>query len=330
MNFPFKHCGLAKLGVLIAATIAIPASAGEPDGKKPVHSLRGVVVAKADGRPLAGVTVAMAHKERGWIMIGNRGQLTAYGPTERVLLFFSKRNGRAACTATTDELGRFALANFVSMRDQYTLAAAHSEHGVALLKNVRPDAHVDEPIRIEMDLPSFIELRAPKELEAAGITHSVSLHPAVSSLVDGRAFFGRTAAPFTNVMMNYYVPRTKDGAFHIGPVPAGIDLTLNHSAMTRRTGAPAVLRKTRVRVAPGETLRMSVAWDEGLELNGRVTANDGKPLRDVNVLVTTGSGIDEDAFGTLTDKDGRYRLAGLPPGEHKLDLSRHAVRTGPG
>ena len=35
-------------------------------------------------------------------------------------------------------------------------------------------------------------------------------------------------------------------------------------------------------------------------------------------------------LGTLSDRDGKYELRGVPPGSHTLELLRYVARSGPG
>ncbi len=55
-------------------------------------------------------------------------------------------------------------------------------------------------------------------------------------------------------------------------------------------------------------------------IQGRVRAASGVPLPGVNVSVGA------TAFGAATDADGRYRIAGLPAGEHRLIVSAVGFR----
>src|SRR5262245_3806037 len=64
---------------MLALLLAPPLAAAEPRSgeprEKPLNRLKGVVVTKADGRPVAGVTVAMAHATHGSLAIQNGGQI---------------------------------------------------------------------------------------------------------------------------------------------------------------------------------------------------------------------------------------------------------------
>ena len=158
---------------LALAALVAAATADEPVKKK-VHTLEGVVVSKADGKPVGGATVAMAHARKGSIHISDGGSISVYGPEEKFLLFLSKRNGKTACETRTDEQGRFTLKNFTSLSAKYSIVAGSEQAGLAILENVRPKDYADTPLRIEIDEPAYLAF--PKFPLPADETLSASVY----------------------------------------------------------------------------------------------------------------------------------------------------------
>lgn len=112
----------------------------------PVNVFAGTVV-DAEGNAVVGATVAVADVESG--RISWEGTVSAFAPEEKVLLFFTKRNGKRAGTTTTDEQGQFAFRGLKYGR--YNLAVVEPTLGVTLLADL-PFSHSGEPIRITRDL----------------------------------------------------------------------------------------------------------------------------------------------------------------------------------
>lgn len=112
----------------------------------PVNVFAGTVV-DAEGNAVVGATVAVADVESG--RISWEDSVSAFAPEEKVLLFFTKRNGKRAGTTTTDEQGQFAFRGLKYGR--YNLAVVEPTLGVTLLADL-PFSRSGEPIRITRDL----------------------------------------------------------------------------------------------------------------------------------------------------------------------------------
>jgi hypothetical protein len=151
-------CAAAPAALLISLAGSF-AVAEEP--LPPLHKLTGVVVSKQDGRPLAGVEVAMAHAERGTLVFIGGGRLRAFGQDETVLWFFPKRNGRVKIESKTDAEGHFVLEGFTSPEAKYNVGAIHPQYGAALLTDVVPQDHAQQGLRIELDEPTFVRTEIP-------------------------------------------------------------------------------------------------------------------------------------------------------------------------
>lgn len=144
--------GLVLTG--LATAVALGQSdaddAGTKTAPKPpastVNVLAGTVV-DAEGNAVVGATVAVADVESG--RISWEDTVSAFAPEEKVLLFFTKRNGKCAGTTTTDEQGQFAFRGLKYGR--YNLAVVEPTLGVTLLADL-PFSRKGEPIRITRDL----------------------------------------------------------------------------------------------------------------------------------------------------------------------------------
>lgn len=123
-----------------AGALAAPSASSTP-----VNVFTAEVLDSA-GEPVVGVSVAVAAVDSGSISWNKT--LSARAPEEKVLLFFSKRNGKRSGTATTDANGRFAIRNL--MHGRYNLAVIEPAVGATLLADLSflPDA---KPARITLD-----------------------------------------------------------------------------------------------------------------------------------------------------------------------------------
>jgi len=309
-------------------TACLLAMAGAVVSSADVHTLSGVVVSKADGRPLAGVTVTMAHAEEGYIHIGLNAEIWSYGPQEKVLFFFPKRNGRTVCEAQTDEAGRFTLKNFTSLTDSYTIVAGSAEAGLAMLTGVRPRDYADKPLRIEIDRPAYVTVRDVPRIADSELDAHVGLRLAGGGRGGAAAAGGSRRTG--NVALSIHIasevlPEVK----RLGPLIPGQTYRLSHAVWGRRLATSATLFETVVKAEAGKTLSISLEREGGVTLSGRIATKDGRPLRDVNVMVRS-DGDSPLVLGALTDAKGEYTIRNVPTGKYKLELLRYVVRVGPG
>ena len=158
MILPRLRTATWYLSLLLLATATLAPARAQDEPKHPVNTLNGVVVRQSDGKPLAGVKVAMAHHKQAFMYIYD--EPSASGPTKRVLFIFPRTNGRTACEVYTDDQGRFTLRSFVSLEDKYNIAVGSTEVGFALLTDVVPAEHQDEPLRIEVPEPAYLAVPA--------------------------------------------------------------------------------------------------------------------------------------------------------------------------
>lgn len=336
---------LAFLAISTAAALGVP----PPE----THTLKGVVY-KSDGTPAAGVKVTMAQREIGYIFIGDDCEIWAYGPDEKRLFFLPKRNGKTVCEAATDAQGCFTLERFVSTTARYSIVAGSKDAGLAVVENVKPSDYADKPLRIDIDAPAYLRLpRMPKspdsELESF---FGVSFAPRDESAADGeKAAAAKQKEPHENVVVRLYVMTSPDegsekpseshadaqssaaesgnGTDPVGPLVGGRRyLVTQYVSGPRLQSFMPTVFETAVTLESGKTIPIHLPNEGGAELSGRIATKEGSPLGDVNVLLRAGNpGV---TLGALTDKDGVYTIRHAPPGDHKLELLRHAIRVGPG
>jgi hypothetical protein len=327
----WSACGLP----LTLAALVTTASAHDP-GDPQLNTLEGVVVTKKEGKPVAGATVAMAHSEKGFIFVGDAGQLSVYGPEEKVLFFLSKRNGKTACEATTDEQGRFTLKSFASLSAKYSIVVGSQKAGLAILEHICPNDYANQALRIEVDEPAYFKIpKLPTPTDSELMSYvDIALEPeppAVKS--DAEADKGENADAATrrtNIYLGLIVSTsgTEDES-RVGPLAGGRKYRVGQRAWSKRFGSAATLFETVVAAEAGKTLPVKIEREGGTTLTGRVTTKEGSALRDVNVMVRAGAGS-ELVLGALTDEKGNYTIAHAPAGAHQLELLRYAVRVGPG
>ena len=319
---PRPHSPIRAAALTLAAlALAVPLSADDPPQKKPINKLHGVVVSKQDGKPLSAVHVAMAHAEKGYVVLEREGQLRTFGPDQKVLWFLTKRNSKTACEDTTDSEGRFTFESFTSPAEEYNFVAAHPKHGVALLTGLVPKKYQDKPLRIEMDEPSFITTDW-KPSTSFGQTWeyvNVSLAPQSDDSAD---------AP--RVYLNVFTPTIlEEKKSKLGPLPGNVKYRVTRYGYSQELAYAATLFAREVYLESGQTTKLALRSEKGTTVSGCVTGTDGQPLANVNVLAKTrdAAGL---VIGAVTDKKGNYTLTGVPVGTHDLELLRHAKRTTPG
>ena len=319
---------LSLLALTWAAPVAIAdeAPAGAADGPPPVHRLSGVVLTP-DGQPAAGahVVLALHGKSVLYVRVGSveEGEeaatdVAAWGDERRVLGFFRARNGATAVETTTDAEGRFKLERFESMKGTYSLGAAHPTHGLIIMRDVVPAKHEAEPLTVNLRQPARIAVR--QDATGARDGDALFVNVGVTPMFDNE---------HANVYLYCSLPRSADdGVVVSGPLPAGEDYEVTADLPRRDLAYSPVAARRVVKGVPGATLDVSLKPDGATALAGTVSGLDGRPMPDVNVLVKIAdTGL---TVGALTDAEGRYALAGLPAGRHKVELERHLMRTAPG
>ncbi len=353
-----KRClGALALGAVGAAalTLSVPAARGQSEAgvqapsapaPPPRNRLKGVVVWKKDGRPLAGARVAMADARDGYIYFAPNG-LQVYGPEQKVLYILRRHNSKTACEATTDAQGRFTFESFAHPSQPYNVGLLKTEgdaqptpttepesfarplkaEAMAVLTDIRPGDYADKELKIEVEAPAFIQTERPpaEQPGRAWRSANVSLEPprpadAKEEPESPRVYFF-TGYPFDT-------ERAGDKET-LGPLPPGHKYRLSVYGYSEDAPFAATYFERVVPLEGGQTADISQKLEGGAKLAGHVTGIDGQPLVGVNVMVKVGpdAGL---VVGALTDKRGSYEIANVPAGTHKLELLRHAKRTAPG
>lgn len=300
-------CSIAALPLFAEPTETkrdpLPQESTSRPAKNP---MRGIVVRKGTGKPLADVLVTIARVHDGEIGVG----ATSYFSTDE--LFGEKKRAMA----TTGKDGNFLLNGISTPDELYTLVATNRTAGASLIRKLRPSDYHEKPLRVEIDDPSFVRVwKSPNVNGRSEISAHVELK---DSRVVPRQEGARDSAKLT--LMD---PCVWDV---VGPLLPGLEYDVSKSISTPTNAYYwATIYKHRFTAEAGQTLDLS-DWPElGTTLDGRLHATDGTPLSNVNVMVKI-DGSEFEIMGTLSDNLGRYEITGLPPGRHTLELSRQGRR----
>jgi hypothetical protein len=134
-------------GAALALALA-PLASAQLQQTPPLNTLRGVVIAKPDGKPLANVPVVMVHAEHGYLTIGSGG-INGSGATAEQpdAGSYVARNKKVVCDAVSASDGSFVLRSFCAPQERWSLAAGDSERGFCLRASVVPAEFSDAPLR---------------------------------------------------------------------------------------------------------------------------------------------------------------------------------------
>lgn len=312
---------LGSLALLVLGLASARAGA-----QLPINELRGVVVSKADGKPLAGVPVVIAHAEKGSITIQN-GQISAQGQ-DVASEELATRNFRLACDALSDADGSFVLRNYSAPTEHWMLAAGNRGVGLALTQSITPSDYNGRQLKIEVEPAAYIQFATLADPTDGETRSQVQL-----SLID----FGPVAKPATSHfdcdapeshVQVYAWSNPEAKVARLGPLPAGFTYRVTHSLWSPKLRYDITLFSCTVHLQSGVTTEISLTPAAGQSLAGRITDKRGQPLSNVNVVLHTGGEASVD-IGTLSDSDGYYTLANIPTGRHVVELHRHITPNAP-
>jgi len=270
-------------------------------------ALRGRVLEKRSGAPLAGVTVIAKNASvppeflEDWV-----GEV-----------HFSVRRGRPAPLqgkAVTDERGAFALREDALPESDVRLTIESDTHYLPSLYEVDLEDPGELVLEAERGGRIAGTLRGPDGLPRAGA--KIVARPPIDVLGfmrdEGRGWGRRTVETDT------------EGAFSVGALPPGVSYTVS---ATGDGFAPA--EKTGVRVREGEETRIEILAATGGTVRGVVREESGDPIggatvsshpSDFTAFVFHGGGPQR-ANEAASDGEGRFVLPNLAPGRQSVIAS---------
>lgn len=190
--------------------------------------------------------------------------------------------------ARTDSTGGFQF-TAVGQGAQVLLLARHPQYAPALLGHATPAT------------PGVIKLASGGSIVgSAKDVGRLDAKKARVSLGGGDFEFGAT-------------PLNPDNTFQINNLPAGeYEVTLLEDWEPKRTLS--------VRVVSGQTTQVELARLPGFKVRGRVTLG-GAAVAGARMRLK--SHLDDSSLGRdVTDAEGRYEIASVPPGEHVLEAEK--------
>ncbi len=306
--------------MLLAPAGVLAGPDGDVEEPKPINVFEGRVVDHADHKPVAGAKVVVADTERGFLAYHGHQFVFAYAPNDKVLFFFTKRNGRRSAEVTTDSDGRFVIKGLVA--GQYALIAVHPGRGVGIREDVK-QPNAGDPLEVVLDPPTFAEATI-RGLAGGDTFLQTELVPVdhVGKVVVRPGFVDETS-----VFSAMGAGLSTDGT--AGPLPAGLKWAVSAHTYVAKRGFSAPLLSMPVDIETGKVNKLEIDLTKGEKLTGEVHGPKGEPLKDVSVVLKT---TDKPAYeyGAVTDDKGKYLLTGLRGGDYTLEAKRWARRTAPG
>lgn len=124
--------------VLVVGTVLSPvmqpAVADDGAGPVPLNVFKGRVLDSTGQQPVAGARVVAVRAGQGSISYGGPNSVFAYAPDEKILFFFTKRNGRGSGKTITDAEGSFVIKGLKA--GKYNLLVVHTRDGVSIIPEV--------------------------------------------------------------------------------------------------------------------------------------------------------------------------------------------------
>lgn len=300
--------------VLLAGAIVLaagqPAVADDEPAQVPFNVFEGRVLDSTGQRPVAGARVVAVRAGQGFISYGGPDAVFTYAPDEKILFFFTKRNGRGSGKTITDAEGGFVIKGLKA--GKYNLLVVHAQDGIIII----PDAtqpNQGEPLEITLPPPTFVEGTIKGVVSEASWP---SCHLSCEQKTP-------------QVYADAWVALDRDGKFRTGPLLPDRKWTLTADRYVQKRNFFATLLKLPVEVETGKTNRVDVDLSGGLKVSGVVRGPKGEALDEVSVVARSKSEPVRE-YGTLTGSDGRYTIAGLSEGDYVLEAKRWARRTAPG
>jgi len=318
-----RHVAVVLAAAAMGFVSAVRAEDAAP-AEEPLNVFEGRVVDPSES-PVAEAAVYVFHAEHSWVWYGGPKDVYVHAPSEKTWLIFPKRNGLRSFTGTTDQQGRFVAYGLAP--GPYRVLAVHPERGVTVSpKLTQPNP--GNAAAITLEPPTFLK----------GQIKGLTLAKQSEAMLYGRLWQRYEDRVSDDGLMHTFhmqpsLEVNTNGTFEAGPLPSGGRFTLNLVRyVSSRTFAADLLEKT-ILLEKGKTTELVLDLTRGEKVVGQVIGPEGKPLDWVAVSIRP----PEDAadppwstLGDLTDKDGRFTLAGLTPGTYRLTANRWLPRTGPG
>lgn len=316
------------VAVVLAATTMGFASVGRAEdaapAEEPLNVFEGRVV-DASASPVAEAAVYVFHAEDSWVWYGGPKDVYVHAPSEKTWIFFPKRNGLRSIKGATDKDGRFVA--YGLKPGPYRVLVVHPERGVTVSpKLTQPNP--GNAAAITLEPPTFLK----------GQIKGLALAKQSDAMLYGRLWqHYEDRVSDDGLMHTFHVQPSLEvntnGTFEVGPLPSGGRFTLNLARyVSSRTFAADLIEKT-LTLEKGKTTELVLDLTQGERMSGQVIGPEGKPLDWVAVTLRPSEDAADppwSALGDLTDKDGRFALAGLTPGTYHLTANRWLPRTGPG
>jgi hypothetical protein len=310
-------------GLLFALTRVAGGVEPKKRKKDPGITICGAV-RNSDGEAVRRARVGIVKHERGIIIVGTDGMVTALGNSASInvpiLSMFSKREAAVSDSATTDENGEFKLANLEE--GEYALVAGHKKHGWAIREHIDVTDGQGDSLQITLKPGFTAEVTTPKPRGAfRSPMINVERLPAVTATDE-------SSEPATPKVPIYMQPVPVTGTESVvGPLPAGEKYRISLQTFTGPRKDTVTWRTTVVRAKSGAKKELDFTPQGDRAIKGKLTDRTGKALEDVTVhlVVDADKGI---KIGGLTDKKGRYRIEGVPEGKYSLAFIRHEPHDG--
>lgn len=287
--------------------------------------------------PLAAAVLALFPAAGGAQTLSGRVVLDGWSepvPRARVLLLTS--DSAALAEDTTDAEGRFA---FTPPAGAYHLRAHAGDLATPVLGPVSiAEGHAPPPLELTLPFALYDQARACR---ASAPILAEGARPR-SGVLAGIAYDGATGTPIpgAKVVVDWTSPGGGDnhvvtgtdgaGRFVFCDVAAAVPLRVQVEALGRVAGREEGVRVNGgalarldlpVDLAGGAQLRVLDAGEEQpgnlATLHGQLLdASTGSPIAGAEVSL---EGLE---MQTLTDETGRFRLGGVPPGDHRFAVQR--------
>ena len=320
---------LALLLILAPLCVADDKQTASPAAK--LNVFKGQVVDN-DLKPVAGAKVYAAKTEGGYIAYQGGNEAYVWGDDDKVLWFFTARNGKGSGKATTRSDGSFTITGL--QKGRFSILVVHKDKGITAVSENLPK----EDLTIKLPTPTFIEgnFNLPSDQHSCyfGRLETYQDMPWEELHSDSNCF----------VYISPAVNLDSKGHFKAGPLPVGGQWTLVFNQYVPEGTFLAQILQHPIEIDLGKTNTFNFNPAEHPPLTSFVLDAKGQPLAHTAVSVTkvksegtrtesngsmnTDQIAAEVIYGAVTDGNGQYTIHGISPGTYKLEVKRYAKRVG--